>query len=737
MLLAVSAMIQPLYSQTFENSLGPYISNRFTDASGKEIIAVTTPVKPPANYRAPVVSIPKSAVILGSVPAFSWSFGCSATAAAMAGGFYDNNGYAVVYTGPTNGGVMPMNNSSWGTATINGEVRDLCPLSATMLNLDGRTSNGHVDDYWVQYGSEDPDPYITNGWTVHSNEDCLGDFMGTNQSAYGNSDGSTTFFFYGDGSPIYDYSGSEPGAKDGCHGMRQFFESRGYTVVQNYTQLIYGENGNTLGFTFEQYMNEIDNGRPVLIQVSGHTMLGFGYEESSQTVYLHDTWDYSDHSMTWGGEYAGMDQWGVSVLELYSLNAPPIANFSGTPAQLLTGGSVDFTDLSSGNPTSWQWVFEGGTPTASAQQNPTVTYNTAGIYTVTLTVTNANGSDTEIKNNYIIVEDPDYCVASATCDEYIQDFNFNTISNTSGCGTEGYTDYTGLSTTITPGYSYPISATSGILYSGDQCGVWIDWNQDLDFDDDGEYFTMTGYPFAGSITPPASALNGPTRLRVRILYTGNIVPCGTVEYGETEDYTVIVDNPSAMKTISLTFFLEGLMNESGGEMNKAQDDSGFHFPGSIADEVKVSLANAASPYSIVFETGNIPLNQNGQLSLQVPSTFSGDYFIVINHRNSIESWSAVPLSFNTGTIFYNFSDAASKTYGSNAIFKGSRYCIFGGDVNQDGTLDTGDMTPVDNDASAYISGYTNTDVNGDGIVDTSDMTVVDNNSGAYVGAVKP
>lgn len=737
MLLAVSAMIQPLYSQTGQTSWERYISGRLTDASGKEIISVTTPVKPPAGYKAPVASIPKSAVILGSVPAFSWSFGCSATAAAMAGGFYDNNGYSDVYTGPTNGGVMPMNNSSWGTVTINGEIRDLCPLSATMLNLDGRTTNGHVDDFWVQYGSENPDPYITNGWTPHTNEDCLGDFMGTNQSAYGNSDGSTTFFFYSDGSPIYDYSGSEPGAKDGCHGMRQFFESRGYTVVQNYTQLIYGENGNTLGFTFEQYMNEIDNGRPVLIQVSGHTMLGFGYEEASQTVYLHDTWDYSDHSMIWGGEYAGMDQWGVSVLELFALNAPPIANFSGTPTQLLTGGSVDFIDLSSGNPSSWQWVFEGGTPATSSLQNPTVSYNSAGVYGVSLTVTNANGNDTEVKNSYILVEEPDYCDVSASCDEFIQDFTFNTIANTSGCGTNGYTDYTNLSTTVVAGENYSISATTGIWYTGDQCGAWADWNQDLDFDDEGEYYAMIGYPFSGTITPPADAMNGPTRLRVRILYTGDIVPCGTLEYGETEDYTVIVDNPSALKTIQLTLFLEGLMNESGGVMNKAQDDSGFHFPGSVADEVKVSLANAAAPYAIVFEADDVPLNQNGQLSLQVPSAFSGNYYIVINHRNSIESWSAVPLPFNTGSIIYNFSDASSKTFGGNVIFKGSRYCLYGGDVNQDGTLDTGDMTPVDNDASDYVSGYTETDVNGDGIVDTSDMTVVDNNAGAYVGTVKP
>src|SRR5574343_2782 len=92
----------------------------------------------------------------------------------------------------------------------------------------------------------------------------------------------------------------------------------------------------------------------------------------------------------------------------FQLNAtavatPPVANFSGTPLIICAGSTVTFTDLST-NATSWSWNFgAGATPATSTAQNPTVTFNTAGTNTITLTATNAFGSDVETKTNYITV----------------------------------------------------------------------------------------------------------------------------------------------------------------------------------------------------------------------------------------------------------------------------------------------------------------------------------------------
>ncbi|MBI5914762.1 MAG: PKD domain-containing protein, partial [Bacteroidetes bacterium] len=83
---------------------------------------------------------------------------------------------------------------------------------------------------------------------------------------------------------------------------------------------------------------------------------------------------------------------------------PPTANFIGTPTTGCTPLSVAFTDQSTNGPISWNWTFPGGNPGTSTMQNPTVVYNTAGVFNVTLTATNLAGSNTVTKTNYISVQ---------------------------------------------------------------------------------------------------------------------------------------------------------------------------------------------------------------------------------------------------------------------------------------------------------------------------------------------
>jgi PKD repeat protein len=83
---------------------------------------------------------------------------------------------------------------------------------------------------------------------------------------------------------------------------------------------------------------------------------------------------------------------------------PPVANFNGSPINGVTPLTVNFTDASSGQPTSWAWTFgDGGTSTA---QNPSHVYTVAGTYSVSLTATNSLGSNTLTKSNYITVTPP-------------------------------------------------------------------------------------------------------------------------------------------------------------------------------------------------------------------------------------------------------------------------------------------------------------------------------------------
>ncbi|MDZ4204699.1 MAG: hypothetical protein U1C46_07755, partial [Bacteroidales bacterium] len=368
------------------NQLNNYIVERFIDSTGKEVVGVLVPGKPPDKFRMPVSEPTKASYSLSNVPGYDWSFGCSATSAAMMAGYYDRTGFPNMYTGPTNGGIAPMDNSVWGSVVINGETRKQCPLSATRNGLDGRTSRGHVDDYWVSYEHPGPDPYITNGWTQHTYGDCAGDYMKTNQSAFGNTDGSTWFFYYTNGSP---YSGTGSNNNDGMYGIKLFFESRGYTVTSHYNQLI----GGTPGFTFNQFKQEINAGRPVLIQVTGHTMLGYGYNETGNIVYLMDTWDYASHQMTWGGSYAGYSHYMVGIISLQLIACTPPAS----QATVFTSSAITNTTMTTG------WTRGNGTGGVIVVARAGIAVNADPVNGNTYTANAAFGSGTQIgPGNYVV-----------------------------------------------------------------------------------------------------------------------------------------------------------------------------------------------------------------------------------------------------------------------------------------------------------------------------------------------
>lgn len=164
------------------------------------------------------------------------------------------------------------------------------------------------------------------------------------------------------------------------------------------------------------------------INVSASPIAGFTHVLNGSQVTLTDTshfgtsylWDFGDgttstlqnpvHNYLDNGIYTITQLVSNSCNENTStttitIAVPPIPSFtSDYTTAICVGESVQFTSTTSYSPTTYLWEFEGGTPATSTDENPLVQYNTGGTFNVTLTVTNAYGSNQVVLGDYIVVE---------------------------------------------------------------------------------------------------------------------------------------------------------------------------------------------------------------------------------------------------------------------------------------------------------------------------------------------
>jgi hypothetical protein len=283
---------------------------------------INGPSKPSPEYKAERIASIKPITtdgVLPNFPSYSWVFGCSAVSGAMVAAYYDRGSYPNIYTGPTNGGVMPLTDTYWPVWSDGFVTYPNNPLIASHNGVDGRSTRGSIDDYWVKYNSTADDPYITNGWLQHAWGTAIGDFMKTSQSAYGNVDGSTSFYNWTSNPGKLTCSDMETNFLDdldGTYGRKLFYEARGYSVSDCYNQKT---DNNAGGFTLANFQAEIDAGNPVLLNLYGHSIVGYGYDGS--TIYIRDTWDNDPshtYTMSWGGSYDGRELLSVSVVHVIS-----------------------------------------------------------------------------------------------------------------------------------------------------------------------------------------------------------------------------------------------------------------------------------------------------------------------------------------------------------------------------------------------------------------------------------
>ncbi len=237
-------------------------------------------------------------------------------------------------------------------------------------------------------------------------------------------------------------------------------------------------------------------------------------------------------------------------------NQPPIALFKASET-VTCSGVISFTDTSFNAPTSWKWYFGDGD--SSNLRNPVHTYTSTGIFTVRLIVSNAIGSDTLQKINYITIQDgknlkPASCTPQTlnTVNNQgigIQSVVFNTINRQSATApAENYVDESCSNrTSVIVGSTYSLTVQTNSNFP-ESCRVWIDWNNNGQFEDPAERVLngANAQIHTSNVVIPVTAV-ADTALRMRVLSDfggggpgANLLPCTDPNFGQCEDYSVLV-----------------------------------------------------------------------------------------------------------------------------------------------------------------------------------------------------
>lgn len=162
----------------------------------------------------------------------------------------------------------------------------------------------------------------------------------------------------------------------------------------------------------------------------------------------------------------------------------------------------------------------------------------------------------------------------------------------------------------------------------------------------------------------------------------------------------------------------------------------------MKDTVTAYLRNITSPYAIIDSSKQVVDNITLTGNFEFSNALSGTYYISLNHRNSIETWSKVNgEAYNPMTLMnYDFTSSDSKAYGNNLAqvdLSPVIFALYSGDVNQDEIIDASDISTVENAVLNSLSGYVKEDLNGDNFVDATDLSIVANNAELAKSTVKP
>jgi PKD repeat protein len=458
----------------------------------------------------------------------------------------------------------------------------------------------------------------------------------------------------------------------------------------------------------------------------------------------------------------------------------PVANFSANNLTPAIGQTVTFTDLSTYTPTSWVWSFNPATViyvggTTSASQNPQVQFTSGGPYTVTLTATNASGSNTLTKSDYITVSEWGTSTAtlslqnvSATAPgEIAVPLRLDAISSNLIVGMQisfyynpTYVTWMGASSTPENGISYINPALTPLggdwLWNslpGNLIFSWIDPTYNGVSVAPGNLLVFRFNYLGGLTFGQSTPLTFSLTLKDAVGKEEKIINEMTDENFQPYFLTLVngIILNDGVKKVNLKVFLEGPYN--GTEMtpkltgvlplNQPYNVSPWNYNGSESvseipavaiDWILVELRDAAAPEQATSGTrigeqagflrndGKILDHQGNDWMTFNNMTINNNLYVVIHHRNHLSIMSSIGLTANAGLYSYDFSTGATQAYGGTSAHKQigpGVWGMMGGDGNRDGSVTISDKSPIWESQSG-THGYLDSDYNLDTQSDNKD-----------------
>ena len=308
----------------------------------------------------------------------------------------------------------------------------------------------------------------------------------------------------------------------------------------------------------------------------------------------------------------------------------------------------------------------------------------------------------------------------------------NTVNPTNGITPIGF------SITDAPLDALPLAGTASGPGSGNV-------NDVLNYSNAGFVGNLQWQVSTTSATGPWSDISGETSASMNYTFNAagtfyfQCVSRSASGYCEAASNVITTTIQSANTVLNLTMMIQGFydINTSGMQPVLLNQSVGGALS-TEADDITVSLHDAVSPYNMVY-TFSGRVGTNGQLVCNFPGSVAGNsFYIVLTHRNSLETWSAIAIAFTANTS-YSFVTSAAQAYGSNQtdVSGTGIFAIYNGDVNQDDVVDGLDFNDWETDNNNFAGGFVGTDFNGDGIVDGLDFLIWEPNNNNFVGAVLP